>query len=306
MKLSVIVPTYNRPRDLDNLLRSIVEQTRLPQEVIVVDQSEGDETKVLLESYEGARRDSGPRFIWHHQKEKSSAKARNAGFRLSRAEIICFTDDDIVFDRNYLENVSAYFDSNPEVGGISGNVLVTDPPHGIKWAIRESMMKLFLISFMDGRMTPSGFGFPLFLHEIKEVTPVELFAGYSMNWRRRYFEENQFDEWFMGYSFREDVELSYRISRRTRLVMIPQARFVHNHSSTNRLGLRKLKEMQVRNYYYVFKKHHGKSPLSRLLFGYSMMGLLCMSFIEFVLGFRKSKWDAFSADCLAIVELLKP
>ena len=79
MKLSVIVPTYNRPRDLDSLLKSIVAQTRPPSEVIVVDQSEGEQTKSLLASYQSDHAHLGISFKWHHQEEKSSARARNTG-----------------------------------------------------------------------------------------------------------------------------------------------------------------------------------------------------------------------------------
>jgi GT2 family glycosyltransferase len=154
-------------------------------------------------------------------------------------------------------------------------------------------------------MTASGFGFPIFQREIEKLTYVELITGYSMNFRRKFIENDLFDEFFTGYSFREDVELSYRISRKTKLVLIPEARFQHNSSPTNRINLEALKKMQFRNYYYVFRKHKYVSWVSLILFGYSVSGILVMDFVEWLFGFKRQKWEFLAADLSAVMQLAK-
>lgn len=42
MKLSIVIPTYNREKDLIECIKSIAQQTLIPQEVIIVDQSDKD------------------------------------------------------------------------------------------------------------------------------------------------------------------------------------------------------------------------------------------------------------------------
>jgi len=301
--VSIIIPTYNRPNDIKIVLNSILNQTFLPKEVIVVDQSEDVLTKELVESFNRNNKERGIDFIWHYQKEKGSAKARNQGFHLSKGDIVCFTDDDVVLDKDYIKEIVGYFVKYPKLGGVSGNVETSDFPSGFKWSLRKFLLRIFLIDFLNGKMTASGFGFPIFQNEIKNLTYVELFTGYSMNFRRQCLEENLFDEFFTGYSFREDVELSYRISRKTLLAMIPEARFVHNFSTTNRTNKKALKKMQFKNFYYVFNKHKNVSFLSVFLFAYSIGGILIIDFIEWLCGFKSAKWEILAMDLSAITEL---
>ena len=51
MQVSVVIPTYNRAKDLDACLSSISAQTILPKEIIIVDDSETDEIKNLINNY---------------------------------------------------------------------------------------------------------------------------------------------------------------------------------------------------------------------------------------------------------------
>ncbi len=305
MNINVIIPTFNRARELESALNSILKQTLLPSEVIIIDQSENTATKDLVESFDRTNQSCGVRFIWHYQREKGSAKARNVGARLAKGEIICFTDDDVVLQENYFAALKSYFDKYSHIGGICGNVEVPNPPSGFKWFLRRLLLRVFLIDFGNGKMTPSGFGFPIFQREIEGLTYVELVAGYSMNFRRQFIENDMFDEFFTGYSFREDVELSYRISRKTQLALIPEARFQHNTSPTNRINLEPLKRMQFRNYYYVFNKHRNVSWVSLVLFGYSIFGILFMGFVEWLFGFKKKKWDCFASDASAVLQLIR-
>jgi GT2 family glycosyltransferase len=282
-----------------------VRQAKLPDEIIVVDQSENTLTRELVRSFEGLNKDLGMNFIWHYQKDKGSAKARNEGFRLSKGDIVCFTDDDIILDRDYLKNIVNYFSLHPEVGCIGGNVRVINVPKGLKGFARDLLSRIFLISFFDGKMTPSGFGFPIFLKEIDKPLQVDLIAGYSMNFRRGVFLKNQFDEWFTGYSFREDVELSYRVSLETKIFMIPDARFEHHHSRLNRIDPMGLKSMQFRNYHYIFNKHKNTSIMRGILFGYSILGILFIDLLEWLSGFKKNKWEFLKMDVVVINRLIK-
>ena len=48
MLISVIIPTKNRPNDLLAAIKSIVDQNRIPDQIVVIDQSEGDESETLI------------------------------------------------------------------------------------------------------------------------------------------------------------------------------------------------------------------------------------------------------------------
>ncbi len=302
MTISLIIPTLNRPDELKHCLESIILQTLLPDEVIIVDQSTDDQTKNLLVQYQQKYANLLPSFVYVHQDEKSSARARNYGAGLSKGDILSFADDDIVFLPDYLEKIMVGF-LDPKVGGVMGNVENPICSGGIKNILRRFLLRLFLLSSFNGKMTSSNFGYPIFERKINKVQEVQLFAGYSMNFRRELFLAEQFDHWFSGYCFREDVDLSYRISQRAKLVMTPDARFYHNHSQVNRLDIFNLKKMQFQNFYYLFKKHRPQTFFHRVLFSYSMFGILFIDFIEMMLNFTKQKKDVVKADIAAIVAL---
>src|SRR3972149_6408465 len=54
MKISVLVPTYNRAQKIARAVDSVLNQTRRPFEVIVVDDGSTDKTPLLLTKYNGA------------------------------------------------------------------------------------------------------------------------------------------------------------------------------------------------------------------------------------------------------------
>jgi glycosyltransferase involved in cell wall biosynthesis len=302
MTISVVIPTMNRAQDLKNALESIMRQTMLPTEVIVVDQSVDGRTKQVIS--EMAARYTAIHFEYAYQKEKSTVKARNRGIALAKSDVVCFIDDDIVLFEDYFEQINRYFEENPAVGGLMGNVVVDRELKGLKWELRKFMLRLFLINNFDAKMTVSGFGYPVYEREVHVPMRVELLSGYSMNFRRHLLENEKFDEWFSGYSYREDVDLSYRLSRKTKLMIVPQVRFYHRSSSANRLNLEALKRMEVKNSYYVFRKYKYRNFLSNFLFVYSLSGLIFIDLIEFLTSFQQSKFVKFKAGILSLIALI--
>ncbi|MBI4398935.1 MAG: glycosyltransferase [Candidatus Omnitrophica bacterium] len=276
MKVSVVIPTLNRPGFLKNTLESLKRQTRLPDEVIVVDQSTDGETEKIVREY-------GYSYVF--QAEKSCARARNRGLRQAAGNFISFVDDDVVLHDDYFEKALEAF-RDPAIGGVSGCVELRVRPKGWKWALRRILLWVFMLDHFNARMTWSGFGHPFCdvdSREIKKPRYVELISGYNMIFRRKCLEQECFDSWFSGYSFREDAELTYRVSKITKLKLIPDAKFRHVNALSNRLDPVALKQMQIRNYYYVFRKHRPDNLFFHVLFGYSVFGLLLIDFLEAIL-----------------------
>ena len=301
-RVSIIIPTLNRPDDLQKTLLSIEKQTVLPEEVILIDQSPDERSKEVLDAFRARIGSSIGRVEYLFQEEKSSAKARNRGILAARGDILSFLDDDVELFEDYFERVLVYFSAHPEVGALSGNVLV-EPPTGWKWSLRRFLYGFFLVSNFKGRMTPSGFGYPVYERPILEEMDVEMLPGCNMNFRVAVMEGALFDDWFTGYSYREDVELSYRISRKTRVRMIPDAKLYHHYSPVERQASRVKKEMEVRNCYYVFRKFRGRNPIACLLFCYSVAGLIAIDFLEFIIHRDKKHFEVFKVNLQASFSL---
>ena len=295
ISVSVIIPTLNRPDDLRAALESLLKQSRFPDEILVIDQSAGEESKKVMQDIQS--RDAAKAGYFRHvvQQEKSLVKARNRGLSLATGDIISFLDDDVVLFEDYYEKILPGFEKDPGVVALSGNTLIRQPLTGWKWTLRRWLKHFFLISHFDGKLTSSGFGYPIFEREITRQVRVEMLPGCNMNYRRSAIGDEKFDEWFSGYGYREDADFSYRITRKGPAYMVPDAKLWHNYSLVSRLTEEQLKPMTIRNYYHVFYKFKGHRFFSTLLFYYSLLGLTVLDVIEYLSQRTPEKWGKLKA-----------
>lgn len=115
MKISVIIPTLNRPEILNETLDSILKQSILPSEVVIIDQSDDELTERVCRRY--------PIVRYLHTSEKSSTHARNKGIKESNGEILVFLDDDVSLLPGYFENALNGFQIKPEAAAFCGNLI---------------------------------------------------------------------------------------------------------------------------------------------------------------------------------------
>lgn len=108
VKVSVIIPTYNRAYCILNALESIFNQTFSDYEVIVVDDGSTDNTKQVLEKY-------SDKITYIYQQNKGQASARNNGIRNSKGEYIAFLDSDDEWLPERLKSGADILDSNKDV-----------------------------------------------------------------------------------------------------------------------------------------------------------------------------------------------
>ncbi|MDD2358081.1 MAG: glycosyltransferase family A protein [Thiovulaceae bacterium] len=86
MKISVVIPTYNRYEVLKRALASVFAQTYQPSEVIVIDDGSSDETSKIIQDF--------PSIIYRYQNNAGVSSARNLGISLCSYEWIAFLDSD--------------------------------------------------------------------------------------------------------------------------------------------------------------------------------------------------------------------
>lgn len=110
MKVSVIIPTYNRCHYLPEAIESVLAQSTKDYELIVVDDASTDNTKDAIKPY--------LKHLIYIRKTSNEgfAEARNTGILHSRGEYIAYLDDDDVYFPFKLELQAAVLDHQPEVG----------------------------------------------------------------------------------------------------------------------------------------------------------------------------------------------
>ena len=107
LNVSVIIPTYNRKNLLKRALHSVISQTFVPQEIIVVDDGSSDRTKDWV-----SERFPDVRYIYQDNSGVSSA--RNAGIKEAIGSWIAFLDSDDEWMSNKLEQQKRVI--KPQVG----------------------------------------------------------------------------------------------------------------------------------------------------------------------------------------------
>ena len=118
VKVSVIIPTYNRRELLKKAIASVYDQTYQDFEIIVVDDGSTDGTPADY----GAPRDKLTFLALPHT--GLPARARNEGIAHAIGEYIAFLDSDDLWTSNKLEEQLKVMESRPEIGLTSTNAMV--------------------------------------------------------------------------------------------------------------------------------------------------------------------------------------
>ncbi len=100
MKYSFIIPVYNRPDEVDELLQSMTHQTLTDFEVIVVEDGSARDCKEVCARY------AGKLDLHYYMKENSGpGQSRNYGAERARGEYLIILDSDVVLPEGYLQSV---------------------------------------------------------------------------------------------------------------------------------------------------------------------------------------------------------
>lgn len=100
MKYSFIIPVYNRPDEVDELLQSMTHQTLTDFEVIVVEDGSARDCKDVCARY------AGKLDLHYYMKENSGpGQSRNYGAERARGEYLIILDSDVVLPEGYLQSV---------------------------------------------------------------------------------------------------------------------------------------------------------------------------------------------------------
>jgi GT2 family glycosyltransferase len=272
LRISAIIPTKNRTEDLIMTIGSLITQTQLPFECIVVDDSLDENYQKNEQTMESML--SGRSIAWHHFRSdgKGINAARNAGASRASGDVFLFLDDDIELDPLYVEAILRVFEKPEKPGGVGGVIKNSTPPNPMEAAFK----RLFLLSrSASGRGYLMRSGFPCHLERCNEVTRVEVLSGSNMSYRAEIFDYFEFDERMTGYSYLDDVDFSYRVSIKYPLYITPEAKLVHHTKPKTVSG--EFHRVKVIYHLLLFNKIENRTLLDDISFGISILGGLIQS-----------------------------
>jgi GT2 family glycosyltransferase len=116
MKMTVIVPTYRRPQDLERCLKALQQQTCAADEVLTIVRDTDYETHTFLKAF-------NPMTLPLRTVTVTTPgviAAIDAGFAAAAGAMIAITDDDAAPHPDWLERIQVKFQSDPRIGGVGG------------------------------------------------------------------------------------------------------------------------------------------------------------------------------------------
>jgi glycosyltransferase involved in cell wall biosynthesis len=133
-----------RPEPLLLLLQSVQKQSVYPDEILIVDGSVNDKTKIILEENTFANL----KYFLVDNLDRGLTKQRNFGIKQvsDSSEIVCFLDDDTVLESDYFENLLETYEIFPEALGVGGYI-----SNEVKWEkVPENYLPKINEFYFDG------------------------------------------------------------------------------------------------------------------------------------------------------------
>lgn len=210
MKISVIIPSYNRGEKLVSTIESI-ENNDFPKkdfEIIIINDCSTDNTEevilILKKKYKNlvalkTKKNSGP------------AKTRNLGIKNSSGEYVFFTDDDCIVPKDWIRKYLDFFKNHPEVYGAGG---ILEAKNKNIFSFLEKIKDVFLgIRYTKEKIGSS---------EIK--------TGFTNNcvYRKEVFKKVGYFQENFKVPAGEDLEFSQRVASKYKIAFVPIT-VLHNH-----------------------------------------------------------------------------
>ena len=258
--LAFVIPTKDRGEDLRRMLRSLVAQTRLPDQVIVVDGS-GVEVSWCVAEFPELRID------YVRLLPPSLSAQRNAGMAVLRPGITHagYLDDDVVLELDAVYEMALFWcTADSDIGGAAFNVV-----NGAGSIPSAIMQRIGVWSVGVGSVAPSGL-----VYEVGRVgndMEADWLCGGATVWRREVIEAYSYDNWFQGTGFMEDVDYSYGVRERYRLFVLAAARLAHFTPPVRPDRQFLFGKWQVVNRMYIVRKYRHRGLSLRKAWGASLM-----------------------------------
>jgi glycosyltransferase involved in cell wall biosynthesis len=221
-KISLITPSYNHGKYLEETILSVIEQDYPNLEYILIDGGSTDGSTEIIKRYHSHF------YHWESAPDKGQANAINRGFKKSSGEIFGWLNSDDLLKPGALRDIAKYFLAFPKVDFVYGNRIVINEdsvPIGKKDNI---VLPKFLLRY----------GSP--------------FAQETTFWRRRVWDEaGSLNEQFQ---FCMDYEFYCRIVSKYRFGYLPKflgSFRIHSQSKTSKQKeIQKLEDEKIQNMYF--------------------------------------------------------
>ncbi len=260
LRVSVIIPTKNRKHDLACTMKDLMDQTRRPDETVIVDQSE-------FPSFDPCTVSISVNYI-HAPTVSGAAVARNVAMDCATGDLWVFLDDDVILEPQYIDEIVRAY--TPEIAGVSG--IITN--YSVPALSRRLFEHIFVRgAFRDERQ-------PIYWHadELRHKGPrqVRQFGCGVMSFRAEAIGGLRFDTNLTGGSLAEDIDFCARLPNGCKLVIAPNARLFHKRSAVGRPTEHWL-DSHAQSCYYMRQRNWHRGLYDDFCFAWLQIGYFVMA-----------------------------
>jgi glycosyltransferase involved in cell wall biosynthesis len=205
-KCTLVTPTYNWPEALNLLLKSILNQSQLPDEVIIADDGSTSDTKELIDSFKN--KFPVPLIhIWHKDNGNQKPKIMNKAIAKAQYDYIIEIDGDIIMHKHFVRDHLCYAEENHYLYGSRVNI----QEEHLKKLFEKEQIKFHF--FSEGiKKRGRTIHFPVISKFIKPVDRrSKKLRGCNMSfWKKDFVKVNGFNEELVGWGI-DDSEMIQRL-----------------------------------------------------------------------------------------------
>ncbi len=274
-KVSVVIPTKNRREALEETIRTLVAQTRLADELIIVDQSRTES----VPSTSPIRL----KYIYNPQITGAS-QARNEGMKQATGDVWLFLDDDVLLEPDFIEKLLEGYTAG--VTGVSGIVTNYSAP--------PIFRRLWELTFELGPYHDDRQDVYRKVEQLRNAEPtrVRQFGAGLMSFRAEAIRGLWFDENLTGACFAEDIDFCARLPQNSVLLITPQARLVHKRSVKGRNAVHWL-DLHAQGANYMRQRHWRKGIWNNLCFAWLNVGYTLAAILSSARRTSAEPWHAW-------------
>ena len=261
VKYSIIIPVYNRPEELKELILSISKQSFKNLEVIIVDDGSQISSIEIFQNFKKKLNIS-----YFFTKNQGPALARNFGVKNANGEWIIFFDSDCTIPNNYFKILEKFLNSN-FIDFFGGPDTLDDSFNSIQKSINFSMTSFLTTGGIRGRKK-----------SIDKFLP----RTFNMGVKKKLFNEVK---GFSNIRYGEDLDLSYRLLKKGKSSALIDKAFVNHKRRSNLSSFLKQIYNSGRARNFLNNKHKGTFRFYHLLPSLFIVFFI-LSFLFYLIDFR--------------------
>jgi GT2 family glycosyltransferase len=206
--ISIIIPTYNGENRILYTLDAILKQeTKKKYEILVINDGSKDNTESVVKKFADLHSENTIRII--NQNNAGPAAARNNGAFKAEGDLLLFTDDDCIPEKDWIEKMITPFDNDKELIGAKG---------AYKSSQKQLTAKFVQIEYEHK------------YEKLKKYDTIDTIDTYSAAFRKDVFIEMGGYDVSFPVACAEDFEFSYRLSAKGyKMIFIRDAFVYHTH-----------------------------------------------------------------------------